>query len=55
MTLRYLLENGNLIANHAFSACHEALADDFASIVLSSVDVHTFFHDCIEATRQAAK
>lgn len=51
MTLRYLLKDCNLVADHAFSACHEALADDFAGIVLARVDVYTFFHDCIDATR----
>lgn len=46
MPLRYLLQNSDLISDHALSACHEALADDLAGIVFASLDVYTLFHDC---------
>ena len=39
-------------AYHVFSALHELLVDDFASIVLASLDMNCFLYDCICAAAQ---
>lgn len=49
MALRYLLQDSDLVSDHAFSACHETLADDLAGIILASLDMYTLFHDCLNA------
>lgn len=47
--LRYLFQGRDFIANHVLSPFHQSFANDFAGIVLTSLDVNRLLDNSIRA------
>jgi hypothetical protein len=50
--LRYLFQSCNFISHHMFSPLHQSFTDDFASIILTSLDVYCLFDDSVGSLSQ---